>query len=66
MNSDSKIEDSNGKAIVKKDSIKYLGALLHRNGRIDAELNCKIGIGKGGFQKSDVNMESHGHYLQKK
>ena len=38
INCDVRICDPDGQPIKKKDSMKYLGALLHKNGRIDTEL----------------------------
>ena len=38
------IYDGEGKAIQIKESIKYLGAMLHRIGRIDSEISSKIGV----------------------
>ena len=42
--------DANGTPIKKKDSLKYLGAVLHKTGRIDPELSSKIGIAKAEFR----------------
>ena len=35
--------------IQKKDSLKYLGALLHKSGRIESELGCRLGMAKSEF-----------------
>ena len=51
INIDARINDSAGKVIAKKEYLKYLGALLHKTGRIDSELNCKIGMAKTDFRK---------------
>ena len=50
IHGDATIRDSDGNAIKKKESIKYLGALLHKSGQITAEIGCKIGIAKQEFR----------------
>ena len=41
--------DTDGQPIKKKESIKYLGALLHATGQISSEIDCKIGIANQEF-----------------
>ena len=43
IHSDAAIYDEDGKPIMMKDSIKYLGAMLHKTGRVDSEIGSKIG-----------------------
>ena len=47
---DTTICDANGTPIKKKESLKYLGAVLHKTGRIDRELSSKIGTAKAEFR----------------
>ena len=51
MRAEADICDPGGKVLVSKDSIKYLGALLHESGKIDSELSRRIGIASGDFKK---------------
>ena len=44
------IYDGEGKAIKIKESIKYLGAILHRTGRVDSEISSKLGMAKQEFR----------------
>ena len=50
INCDTPVYDEEGKVIKSKDSIKYLGAMLHKTGRIDSEIGINIGIAKQDFR----------------
>ena len=49
INCDVKIKDAAGNDIEKKESMKYLGALLHKSGKIDSELGRRLGMAKSEF-----------------
>ena len=44
INCESHLHDPDGKPIVAKSCLKYLGVNLHANANIDAELNQKLGL----------------------
>ena len=50
IHGDATLTDTDGNAIKKKASLKYLGALLHKSGQIASDIGCKIGIAKQGFR----------------
>ena len=50
INSDTVLHDMEGKVIKDKELLKYLGAVLHKTGRIDAEITAKIGVAKSDFR----------------
>ena len=42
--------DPDGNPVKCKESLKYLGAVLHNTGRVDSEIACKIGTAKQEFR----------------
>ena len=49
INCDFLIYEADGLPIKKKISLKYLGALFQKSGRIDSEIGAKIGTVKSEF-----------------
>ena len=52
------VYDADGNPIKSKESLKYLGAALHKTGRIDSEIGAKIGVAKSEF-RALVQIWSH-------
>ena len=50
IDSNTIILDPDGNPVKEKDSLKYLGAMLHKTGRMDSEIASKIGEAKQAFR----------------
>ena len=50
INTDGSLYDMEEKPIKEEESLKYLGEVLYKTGRVDSEISSKIGIAKADFR----------------